>query len=417
MSRSPLLSIFLIVLVDVLGLTIILPLLPFYAERFGASPAVIGLLVSTFAVCQLVSGPMLGQLSDRFGRKPMLMISQVGTLAGFTLLAFSRSLWMVFLARILDGATAGNLSIAQAYIVDVTAPENRAKAFGVIGIAFGIGFLIGPAMSGYMAHYSVQAPIFVAMALSATSILATAVLLPSKEKQAVATETAAYRAPATPAAAAPPPPGGERLGLLDWGRYVGFFKRPELNGLLFQFFAFGMSFSMFTAGFALFAERRLMFHNRLFGPREVGFAFAFSGFLGIFLQGGIIGRLVKRSGEAAVIRAGFFSLFSGYIVLAFAHGVGLLVPSAMLASFGTSALRPAITALVTRRVERHEQGIALGLTQSLTSLAQIVAPLLAGALIDRGYLTGWALMAGLFGGAGLLLRSGEVAVVGSAPSR
>ncbi|MBV9305014.1 MAG: MFS transporter, partial [Acidobacteriaceae bacterium] len=140
---SPLIPIFLIVAVDILGFTIILPLLPFYSERLGASPAVVGALVSIYAVCQLISGPILGQLSDRLGRRPMLLVSQVGTLIGFLILAYAGNLWLLFLARAIDGATAGNLTIAQAYISDVTKPESRAKAFAVIGIAFGFGFLVG----------------------------------------------------------------------------------------------------------------------------------------------------------------------------------------------------------------------------------------------------------------------------------
>ena len=145
---SPLLPIFLIVIVDVLGFTIILPLLPFYSERLGASPTVVGLIVAIYAAFQLVAGPILGQLSDRIGRRPVLLISQAGTLAGFLLLAFSHQIWMVFLSRAIDGATAGNLSIAQAYISDVTRPEERAKSFAIIGVAFGFGFLVGPAISG-----------------------------------------------------------------------------------------------------------------------------------------------------------------------------------------------------------------------------------------------------------------------------
>src|SRR5437870_10332692 len=150
---SPLLPIFLIVMVDVLGLTIILPLLPFYAEHFGASPALVGLLVSTYAACQLVAGPLLGQMSDRMGRRPLLLVSQMGTFVGFLILAWAQALWIVFLARIIEGLTAGNLSLAQAYISDVTRPEERAKSFGIIGVAFGIGFLIGPAISGYLSRF------------------------------------------------------------------------------------------------------------------------------------------------------------------------------------------------------------------------------------------------------------------------
>src|SRR5436190_23849314 len=179
MKTSPLLSIFLIVLVDVLGLTIILPLLPFYAESFGATPAVVGLLVSAYALCQLIAGPPLGHLSDRVGRRPVLLVSQIGTCIGFIMLGFAQTLWLVFLARIIDGLTAGNLTVAQAYISDVTEPQNRAKAFGLIGVAFSLGFLVGPALSGFLAQYSNQYPILAAAALSFTSICCTYFLPPT----------------------------------------------------------------------------------------------------------------------------------------------------------------------------------------------------------------------------------------------
>ncbi len=177
--RSPLLAIFLIVAVDVLGLTIMIPLLPFYAEKLGASPEQVGWLIGIYALCQLFSGPLLGRMSDHTGRKPLLLVSQAGTFVGFLITAFAPSLWILFLARAIDGCTAGNLSLAQAYISDVTEPKDRAKSFGIIGIAFGLGFLIGPAISGLLAKYDYRYPIFAAAALSATSILTTYLLLPA----------------------------------------------------------------------------------------------------------------------------------------------------------------------------------------------------------------------------------------------
>ncbi len=180
MRRSPLLPIFLIVFVDILGFTMIIPLLPFYAQSMGASDFVVGLLLSSYAICQLIAGPVLGKLSDQYGRKPLLILSQIGTLIGFILLAASKTLWLVFLARIIDGITAGNLSLAQAYISDVTVPEKRAQSFGIIGIAFGVGFTIGPGISGELARFGYVAPILAACALSFTSILCTTFLLPAK---------------------------------------------------------------------------------------------------------------------------------------------------------------------------------------------------------------------------------------------
>lgn len=388
-ERRALLPIFLIVLVDILGMTIILPLLPFYAEEFGASPQQIGLLVATFAACQLVSGPLLGQLADRFGRKPLLLISQVGTLIGFFVLGRATSLWMVFVSRAIDGATAGNLSIAQAYVSDVTAKENRAKAFGVIGIAFGIGFLIGPAISGFLSQYGHRYPIYAAQGLSALSILATAVLLPRARPQASDGQDG---------------PGGRRLALLSWGRYTEYFARPELATLLYQFFAFAFAFAAFTSGFALFAERRLSWHGVPFGAKHVGYVFAYAGFLGIILQGGLIGRLVKRFGEVKLTRAGFASFSVSYALLAYVHRLPELLASATLSSFGQSALRPALTAQITHNSRRDEQGMVLGITQSLTAVAQIVAPLLTGFLIGHQLIGAWAWMAAAAAAVGLLLN-------------
>src|SRR4030095_2853356 len=171
MKKSPLLSIFLIVLVDVLGLTIILPLLPFYAEGMGATPRVVGLLVSAYAVCQFLAGRPLGHLAARIGRRPVLLVSQIGTCIGFLILAYAQTLWVVFLARIIDGLTAGNLTVAQAYIADVTDPSNRTKSFSIIGIAFGLGFLVGPGISGFLAQFAPPYPLFAGAGLSSPSVL------------------------------------------------------------------------------------------------------------------------------------------------------------------------------------------------------------------------------------------------------
>src|SRR5687767_5215699 len=156
-----------------------IPLLPFYAERMGASPIQVGWLIGIYAACQLVSGPFLGRLSDTTGRKPLLLVSQLGTCIGFLITAFAPNLWVLFFARAVDGMTAGNLSLAQAYISDVTRPEERAKAFGLIGIAFGVGFLVGPAVSGILSRWDFRLPIFAAAALSAASIATTWRLLPA----------------------------------------------------------------------------------------------------------------------------------------------------------------------------------------------------------------------------------------------
>jgi MFS transporter, DHA1 family, tetracycline resistance protein len=392
---SPLLPIFLIVVVDVLGFTIILPLLPFYSERLGASPAIVGALVSTYAICQLISGPILGQISDRLGRKPILIISQVGTLAGFLLLAFARGLPMLFVARAIDGATAGNLTIAQAYISDVTRPEERAKSFAIIGIAFGFGFLVGPAISGFLAQFGYQAPIFAASALSFTTIICTTVFLPNREQtQKISAAIGGGEAI----------PGERRLSLLSWGEYARFFREKGLARLLTEWLFFSFSFATFISGFALFAERRYTWHGHPVGVKEVGYLFALSGFIGMIMQGGMVGRLVKRFGERRMVQIGFLTSAIGYAAIGFTHTVWQLIWMSSFTSIGAAALRPALTSLITQKAGRREQGLIIGLTQSLMSLAQITSPIIAGILIEHRFLTTWAVWAGILSALALLFQ-------------
>jgi MFS transporter, DHA1 family, tetracycline resistance protein len=375
MKKSPLLSIFLIVLVDVLGLTIILPLLPFYAESMGATPRIVGLLVSAYAACQLIAGPPLGHLSDRVGRRPVLLVSQIGTCIGFLILGFAHTLWVVFLARIIDGLTAGNLTVAQAYIADVTEPENRAKSFGIIGIAFGLGFLLGPGISGYLAQFDNTYPIFAAAALSFTSIMCTYFLLPSVV----------------------PHPHPELEGSTSrWESLVNSFKDAQLGPLLWQFFAFTFAFSTFFSGFPLFAERRFTHNGAPFGTKEVASLFAFSGFIGVLIQGGGMGRLVKMFGESRLVQVGFATMAVSFALMSGVHGIPILLVAIGLLTFGSAILRPSLTSLITMRAARHRQGMVIGLMQSLMSIAQIVAPLIGGFLIQAQFLGIWALAGSIF---------------------
>ena len=366
-----LLPVFLIVLVDVFGMTLVIPLLAIYAETFHATPLQATMLVSVFAACQLISGPMIGHMSDRVGRKPMLLISQIGTFIGFIVMARARALWMLYMARVLDGATAGNLSLAQAYISDHTEPSQRAKSFGLIGIAFGVGFFIGPSLTGYLsAKYGMTTPIYLAAVMSATSIMCTATLLRGGRESHHAFD--------------------DREAALRWRTYTKYFGRPGLRERLLQFLFFITSFSLFISGFALFAERRFTYQGHPFGPREIGYVFGYVGFLGIILQGGLIGRLVKRFGESMLVAAGFIALVIGYFGLGIASSFAVLMLTGTLAAFGNGVIRPALTSLITQQAGRQEQGVVLGITQSLMSMASIVAPIVGGLLIERQMLKEWA---------------------------
>lgn len=392
----PLLAIFLIVLVDILGFTLILPLLPFYAERFGGSPMIYGLLVTTYAFCQLFSGPFLGRLSDSIGRKPLLLVSQIGTFLGFLLLARATALWMVFVSRIIDGATAGNLSLAQAYISDVTKPENRAKAFGLIGISFGIGFLIGPTISGYLAGYGYQYPPLAAAFLSFLSIMGTTFLLPAVEKTPEQIQEAAEKGEKAP--------DERRKSIFEWKAYAVFFRNKELSRLFMKFFCFSFAFSLYISGFALFSERRFMLHGHPFGPREVGYLMGFSGFLGLIIQGGLLGRLVKKLGETRLVAIGFVTMAIGYGGVSLIHqAIPYLLVIMVFSSFGTGLLRPVLTSLISQKASKNDQGLILGFNQTLMSIAQIMSPLLSGFLLDSNYLSVWALIAGSMGIIGVLI--------------
>lgn len=385
-QRSALLPIFLIVLVDILGFTIVIPLLALYAERFGASPLVATTLVSVYAVCSLVSTPIIGNLSDRYGRRPLLLISQAGTCLGFIILGVSNSLWMVFVGRILDGLTAGNLSTAQAYISDHTAPENRAKAFGVIGVAFGIGFMFGPGLGGWLASAfdAMHLPFLVSACLSALSILCTYFLLPHEMQRPAITDTSG--------------PGGRRPSAFDVATYLEYFRRPQLGAIYLQFFFFIFSFSVLTSGFALFAEAR--FH---WSARETGYLFTYAGLLGTVLQGGLLGRLVKRFGELRLVLAGFCTSVVGYALLGFSQTVVAIVIATTVNGFGSGVLRPVLTSRITQVVGRHEQGVALGISGSLSSVAMMLAPPCGGLMLSYHMTTAWALVAGVASALGLVV--------------
>lgn len=371
---GPLLSIFLVIFVDIFGFALVFPLQAIYAEHFSATPVQATLLVSIYAVCQLFAAPVLGSLSDRFGRKPVLLVSQLGTLVGFIVMAKAHALWMLFLARAIDGTTAGNLSIAQAYIADTTKPEHRTRAFALIGIAFGLGFFLGPFVTAQLVPYGLAAPIWAAAALSGTSIVCTLVLLPGG---------------GTVERHADVGPGGRRPSVFAFGTYRDLFTRPTLSNLLLQFFAYLCSFTAFSSGFALFAERRFTWHGHPFTPRELGYLFSYVGFLGIVFQGGLVGRLVKRFGEQRLAIAGFVALVVAQSGMAFVHRLTMLIVVSTISSFGNAVARPTLTGLISRASGPGEQGMVLGTTASLSSLAAVFAPIVSGQFIQRGWLTAW----------------------------
>lgn len=368
-SNKRLIPIFIVVFVDILGFSLILPLLPYYASNYQASGLTIGLLVASYSVCQFISAPILGGLSDRYGRKPLLLYSQIGSCAGFILLGTAlflpHPLFWLFIARIVDGFSGGNLTIAQAYISDVTKPEERAKAYGlVIGVSFGLGFLMGPALGGFLSRFGYDVPAYVAAVISFTSIMATTFLLPETRHQA-------------------DPP--RRFGLQAYTRVFEFFKQEALRPWLLVFFFFALPFSLYVSMFALFADRRLGFT-----AEQAGYFLAFVGLLGIIWQGGAIGPVVKRFGERKALIIGLACSAIGLSYLGFVDVWWKLLFVGVFFSFGNSIARPALTSLITQLAPPQRRGEILGATTSIDSFGRIIAPIAGGYLIDvRPSWLGW----------------------------
>jgi DHA1 family tetracycline resistance protein-like MFS transporter len=363
MKRSPLVVIFTTVFIDLVGFGIVIPVLPFYAEgtRFNATPRTVGLLFASYSVMQLIFSPVLGRLSDKYGRRPVLLISIIGTGIGFLVLGFATTLWMLFVGRILDGITGGNISTAQAYIADITTKEDRAKGMGLIGAAFGLGFVFGPAIGGILSRWGVEVPFLFAAGLCFSNALLLYFTLP---------ETVTPDHPARVSAA-----GGRGLSQL-----IRSLKNPRLGFVLIIYFLFIVAFSIMTTSFSLFTMFRFGYD-----AQHTGYLFAYVGILAVIVQGGLIGRLVKRFGEMSLVIVGAFlfagSLFAVPFVGPQAGGLLALLVGGGLFSIGNSLSAPSLTSLASKSVSSGEQGSVLGVTQSVASLARAVGPALAAFLI------------------------------------
>ena len=361
-NRKVLFSIFLIVFIDLLGFSLILPLLPFYAETFGASPVVIGLLVAVYAAMQFIGAPILGRLSDRFGRRPILLASIFGTFLGFVLLGIAKTLPLLFFARALDGITGGNLSVAQAYISDVTDSRSRTQALGMIGAAFGLGFIIGPALGGLLSQWGFAVPAFVAAGLSAINLLLVAFWLPeSLTEERRAAISAVQKRPAF-----------SIFALLDA------LRRPLVGPLLHTRFFFGLAFAMFQTIFALYAQAR-------FGLdlQRTGYILAYVGVLSAVTQGFVIGRLVTRYTERQLIFASTVVMAASLLAWAFAPSILVLLLVLIPTSISGGSLNTVINSALTKSVDPTEIGGTLGLASSLESLTRIIAPSLGGLLLEK----------------------------------
>jgi DHA1 family tetracycline resistance protein-like MFS transporter len=350
----PLLVIFLTIFVNLIGFGIIIPLLPFYAETFGASPLVIGLLFAVFSVCQLVAAPLLGDWSDRYGRRPVLIFSLLGTVASFVLLALARSIAMLFIARIVDGLSGGNISTARAYVADVTEPKDRARAYGLIGMAFGLGFIFGPALSGVLVKVSITAPIWAAAAITLVATGVAWLWLPETVHRAQAGTGMPFR------------------------NLPELLRRPALGRVLVIDFVYWFAFAIFQTTFALFTARRFAFD-----ASQTGYFFSAFGILGAIVQGGLIRPVVHRLGDKPTFIVGLVCSALGLVAATLTHSVAVfavtLVPLALGIGFG----HPTISSLVSRAARGDEQGRVQGAASAVESLGRTVGPIWGNASLQR----------------------------------
>lgn len=363
---APLIVIFLVVFIDLVGFGMIIPILPFYAEYepFRATPFEIGLLLSIYSWMQFIFAPLLGRLSDRHGRRPILLISLIGSAVGYMIIGFAGSLAIVFVGRVVSGITGANISAAQAYVADVTTKENRAKGLGLFGAAFGLGFVMGPAIAGVLSKFSIQLPFYFAAGLSLTSAAAVYFFLP---------ESLVRR------------PGDE-------GNVSSAQKRSLIERLSDRTFALlnasyfflVTAFSIMTYAFVLFTSFRYGYN-----AEQNGYLFAFVGIIAIIGQGFLFAPLARRFGEARLTPLGCLimavSLFLMPTIGPDSGGIYALLGVCVLLSLGNALASPSLTSLVSKSSRDDDQGASLGIMQSGASLARAVGPMIGGVLLNNAF--------------------------------
>ncbi|MBL8857061.1 MAG: MFS transporter [Planctomycetes bacterium] len=392
-GRSPLLFIFLTVFIDLLGFGIVIPLLPVYSKAYGASELMLGLLFAAFSGMQLLFAPVWGRLSDRIGRKPILVGGLFGTSLSYVLFAYSNSFELLMLSRLLAGFFGANISTAQAYIADVTTPENRAKGMGLIGAAFGLGFTLGPGIGGELTHISASAPGWFAAGFSCAAAIFGWINLPEPEHK----------------------PGVTRI--FGFGQVVRAIGEPRIGVLFVLSYTFIFAFSSFEAMFTRFGLARFpsvfnvpanlesaTMEDVLAAAPIAGRYLMGIGIISALIQGGLIRRLVPRYGETKLAVAGPLLLGLGFLVVGLATTWTWVIVGCLIMPLGFGLNNPALTSLVSRASPEREQGSFLGLNQSVSSFARMTGPPFAGLVFAYGPEVPFLIGAGLLGCSCLLAR-------------
>jgi len=366
---SPSFLMALTIFLDFTGFGLILPLLPFWAERLGADARAIGLLITVYALAQLLFTPVLGSLSDRYGRRPIIITSLLIEVAAFALTALAGTLPLLLVARFIGGLGASNMGSAQAVVADVTPRAGRARAMGAIGAAIGFGFVVGPALGGALSAWGAATPFWVAAALAVCNALLVWRFLP---------ETRGRRAPvgAAGASAAFAARPRRRILFAGWGQLA---HNPAIARLVTINLLYTLAFAGMESVFALLTQRQLGW-----GAVQNGYLFTYIGVIVVVMQGGLVGRLVKRFGERRLLLAGLALLAGGLALLPFGANLAVLLVAVSLLSLGDGAVTPTVSTLLSFASAEEAQGETLGLAQGLTSLGRMLGPLLAGVLFVIG---------------------------------
>jgi MFS transporter, DHA1 family, tetracycline resistance protein len=387
MKRSPLASILSIVFIDLIGFGMIIPILPLYAQRFQATEWQIGILLASYSFMQFLASPVLGWLSDRYGRKPVLLCSLVGSAAGYLLMANAASLGILFAARILAGIAGASVGTASAYIADITPPEDRSKRIGLIGAAFGIGFVLGPAIGGILSHFSVIAPFWFAAILSVLNAILMWIVLPEPERH-----TARQKGP-----------------LMDTFEQAGSWR---LGVITVTYFIAIAGFAIVTVIYPQVSHRRFELDQS-----QISYIFVMMGLIGAAIQGGGIGRLAKRFGDASLAITGFALMAASMMLMPFASSVPMFLLFSVGLAIGNSLSQPTVNAMASKGASAALQGRVLGVVQSAGSLGRVFGPVIAGFLLtgdhlrpnaqygNTPFLVGGVIMAFAFGLATTLQRS------------
>jgi len=351
--------IFLIIFTEVLGFSMVLPLVPFLGLSLGLTPLQIGLIVSVFSICQLFASPITGKLSDHFGRKPLFILSQISTFVGFIFLGFATTAILLIVARLIDGLLGSNMTVSQAYISDITKPKYRTRVYGYSSGVFGAGLIFGPFIGGILSRISYSVPMFFAAAVTLISIALVVLFLPETISKKTDKISLSFN---------------DAIPVDDVRHFV---KNPKIRNSLLMFFIYNIAFFLFISNIGLLAEAQ--FHV---AADQVSFYMVWIGIIRVSIQTVLIARILRALGENRVLVTGIFSMTISMVALAFsAEYLFVFVPLIFLA-YGTGVSRPILTSELTNNVTQKETGTILGVNNSLNSVAQIITPILGGFIIE-----------------------------------